>query len=218
MGGTSSISRLPTNAPAGTVCADEPDYCVCSTPAAVAGPGSIHPADASRPFAKAWKFTGAQARSRPTKDRPLTTHYSLSTWRKDPTAGPALREPLAQGGHDESKPRPAWLQSLDKPVAISKGRFSRSLMDELPHASAAPPRLIRLTMRRRVVGYSVSCWSVLLRHHYRHRCRPGSVAAQPAASPPRAGARSPWTFPSPAWKHPPPASLGSTTYDAACSP
>ncbi|MHC9043225.1 SDR family NAD(P)-dependent oxidoreductase [Microbacterium saperdae] len=64
-------------------------------------------------------------------DRQLTTRDSLNTWLKDPTAGPVLRELLEAGGHDEKSLRPARLLSLDKLVAMSKGRFPQSIVDEL---------------------------------------------------------------------------------------
>ncbi len=75
------------------------------------------------------------------KDKPLTGKSSVGDWLKHPVGGPLLRDLLAQAGQDEKALAPVRLFPLQRLVALSKGKFPQSLVDEMvakANGGAAP--------------------------------------------------------------------------------
>lgn len=65
------------------------------------------------------------------KDKPLTAKSSIGEWLGHPVGGPLMREMLAQGGQDESALKPVRLFSLQRLVALSQGKMSQAVVDDL---------------------------------------------------------------------------------------
>ncbi len=65
------------------------------------------------------------------KDKPLTGKSSIGDWLTHPVGGPLLKEVLAQGGQDETALKPVRLFSLQRLVALSQGKFSQEIVNEL---------------------------------------------------------------------------------------
>lgn len=69
--------------------------------------------------------------------KPLTGDSSIRTWLEHPVGGPILRDLLAQGGQDADVLRPVQRLALTRLVTLSKGRFSKEMVDELVARAAA---------------------------------------------------------------------------------
>lgn len=63
--------------------------------------------------------------------KPLTARNSVGEWLKHPVGGPLLREMLAQGGQNEKALAPVKLLSLQRLIAMSQGRLSQEVVDDL---------------------------------------------------------------------------------------
>lgn len=69
--------------------------------------------------------------------KPLTGDDSIKTWLDDPVGGPIIRDMLAQAGQDPSVLRPVHRLALKRLITLSKGQFSRQMVDDLVARAAA---------------------------------------------------------------------------------
>jgi NAD(P)-dependent dehydrogenase (short-subunit alcohol dehydrogenase family) len=67
----------------------------------------------------------------------LTGDSSIKTWLEHPVGGPILRDLLAQGGQDADVLRPVHRLALKRLVTLSKGQFSKEMVDQLVARAAA---------------------------------------------------------------------------------